>query len=740
MKANPDRLYDLLPVVYRLRDADQGYPLRALLRVIAEQVNLVEADIAQLYDNWFIETCQDWVVPYIGDLIGYMPAPQAGDLGDPASSAGSALNRTLVPRREVANTIRFRRRKGALTLLEELAAATAGWPARAVEFYRLLGVTQNINHLHMSRGRTADLRDGDALDLLDGPFDESAHTVDVRRIVSHRTVGRCNITNVGVFVCRLKIYSVTQTPAYHFEEQAPNCYLFSALGNDAPLFTLPRSIAAHPPGELDLPIPIRRIPFKESQEGGSYAYVGADKSLQIWFGPDRRAVRPDQIVAADLTQWTYRPPSDKIAVDPALGRIVFPAHSTDFPMQAVRQGVSVSYRYGFSADIGGGSYERPTSQPADASVYSVGEDKKNRFQHISDALAQWAKDQPEAAVIEITDSGLYVEREPIAIKLQARQYLQIRAAIRQRPIVRLMNWQASTPSNLTVSGVDGAQLVLDGLLVTGRGVEIDGPEPGGAENASGDLCSVTIRHCTLTPGWGLHCDCGPTHPAEASLELVNTRAKIVIEHSIVGAINVDADQARHDPMRIAISDSILDATRPEGSALGGTNENCAYAIASFARCTVIGEICAHAIELAENSIFLGKICVARSGEGCVRFCYVTPGSRTPRRYECQPDLVERAVTAQFAQSQSATSGQVRDDMLAAERLRVEPEFNSLRYGAPTYCQLAESCAEEIKRGADDESEMGVFHDLHQPQRAANLAARLAEYTPAEMDAGVVYIT
>ena len=38
---NPDRLYELLPVVHRQRDADQGYPLKQLLRVISEQVNLV---------------------------------------------------------------------------------------------------------------------------------------------------------------------------------------------------------------------------------------------------------------------------------------------------------------------------------------------------------------------------------------------------------------------------------------------------------------------------------------------------------------------------------------------------------------------------------------------------------------------------------------------------------------------------------------------------------------------------
>jgi hypothetical protein len=52
--------------------------------------------------------------------------------------------------------------------------------------------------------------------------------------------------------------------------------------------------------------------------------------------------------------------------------------------------------------------------------------------------------------------------------------------------------------------------------------------------------------------------------------------------------------------------------------------------------------------------------------------------------------------------------------------------------------LAATCAEEITRGADDESEMGVFHDLHQPQRAANLRARLDEYTPAGMEACIIY--
>ncbi len=109
---------------------DQGYVLRDLLRVLAEQVNLVEDDIAQLYDNWFIETSQDWVVPYIGDLIGYRQVNEAGQPGDATTAEGRERIKILIPRREVANTIAYRRRKGTLALLELLANNVAGWPAQ----------------------------------------------------------------------------------------------------------------------------------------------------------------------------------------------------------------------------------------------------------------------------------------------------------------------------------------------------------------------------------------------------------------------------------------------------------------------------------------------------------------------------------------------------------------------------------------------------------------------------------
>ena len=47
MNRPADRLYQLLPAIHRMRDAEAGEPLRALLSVINEQVNVVEDDIAR---------------------------------------------------------------------------------------------------------------------------------------------------------------------------------------------------------------------------------------------------------------------------------------------------------------------------------------------------------------------------------------------------------------------------------------------------------------------------------------------------------------------------------------------------------------------------------------------------------------------------------------------------------------------------------------------------------------------
>jgi hypothetical protein len=703
MTSNPDRLYDLVPAIYRLRDAAQGYPLRALLRVIAEQVNVVESDIAQLYENWFIETCQDWVVPYIGALVGFRTVHDAGE-PDPSGSREARLrNRILYPRADVANTVRFRRRKGTLSALEELAFEVSGWPVRIVEWQRLLGVTQNLNYRRLNRGRTVDIRDGDALDQINYAFDEFAHTVDIRG---------GGIGDLKAFLWRLNSYTVTNTAAVCQEDEAPNCFLFSALGQDTQLFTRPVPANGKSPGELNLPIPIslaslERFEPDESQPAGKGVpyFYGSGKSFAIWTGTPPQLVTADQIVPADLSDWSYRPLPDTVAVDPRLGRFAFP------PTQTRKHGVWVSYSYGAAADLGGGEYSRTISGPATYRVSS----QKGDFARIADALAQWIAEAPKSAVIEIAESGVYTEQ--LQISLKAGQSLVLRAADRTRPILRLLDWQPSEADGLSITGESGSWFTLDGILVSGRAIQIDG-----------DMAGVLIRHSTLVPGWGLTCECDPKRPGEPGIVTGGSVGCISIEHSIIGPIEVNRDEVETDPMEIRISDSVVDATDPEKLAIYAPERLCAHAILTIRRATVFGQIQAHGIDLAENSILLGSVLACRRQKGCIRFCYVTPGSKTPRRYECQPDLVEAAVRDLFTKGD--LTPQERDALIANERLRVEPEFNSVRYGTPAYCQLADGCAKEIRTGADDESEMGVYHDLFQPQRIANLNARLAEYSPA----------
>lgn len=717
MSDQRDRLYDLLPVVHRQRDAELGWPLRALLRVIAEQVNVVEADIDQLYENWFIETCEEWVVPYIADLVGYRVVHEAGEPGDVTTAAAQQRNKILIPRREVADTLALRRRKGTLALLERLANQVAGWPARAVEFYRLLGWNQPLNHLYLARGRTTDVRDGAILDLLDGPFDTLAHTVDIRRPNSRYQFGLHNIPSVALFVWRLKSYPVTRSLAYCLEEIHARCYTFTSLGHDLPLYTRwtpevePTTIA----GELNLPVPIRRRALEQrppsprtTPSQANPDYYGEGRSLVIWIpgwaGLGEEPLPAERVIPADLTDWRYIPPRDYVAVDPVLGRLAF------HPRQLPRGDVWVSYQYGFSADMGGGEYHRELSQPAQATLYRVGRGEQWPFGSVQEALTAWehADPPPQHAVIEIQDNNSYVEQ--LRVRFQAeKQTLQIRAANETRPVLRMLDRQTSRSDAVYVEGKPGGRFTLDGVLLAGRGLQIEGP-----------LDTLVIRHSTLVPGWWLDPNCDPRRPNEPSLELINTAVCVRITHSIIGSIIVNLDEVTADPLSICLQDSILDATADGREAISAPGCQLAHAALTIQDSTIIGETLVHLIELAENSIFTGVIQVGRRQRGCIRFSYVPPGSRTPRRYRCQPDLVDP------------------DGTNNAERARVRPQFNSTRYGTPTYGQLALTCATEITRGADDESEMGAFHDLYQPQRAANLHARLEEYSPSGMDAGIIF--
>lgn len=726
-----DRLYGLLPYVHRLRDAERGYPLKTFLGVIGTQVDLLEADLDRQYDDWFIETCAEAMVPYLGDLIGWTATARAGAPGEVQGAEGMLLRRTLAPRADVGRTLALRRRRGTLPVLEELARTVAGWPAHAVEFYRGLSYAQPIKHLRLDRGRTVDLRAGDALARGGGAFDPLAHTVDVRRPTSRHGRGRFDIPSVGVFVWRLRAWPITRAQAYLHEgvvdrdprrragDHQRGCFSFDLLGRDVPLFIRPdpepdpTTIA-----ELHhLPAPLTR----RALAADLARYYGPDRSLCIWLGTDRASepapVALDQLVVADLTDWAYAVPDDKqVVLDPELGRFKVRLAPAGGAVTAARPsaddpigGARVSYHHGFAAAVGSGEYDRALDTPAQPSrFYLVG---AGGHATLTDALAAWSVDAPARAIIEIASRR--EQHGPVRIELGPQQTLVVRAADRHRAVVRLLDERADARDGLVVAGAAGSRFVADGLLVAGRGVTITGP-----------LDQVVIRHCALVPPAESRAEREGGPPA--SLVLDGIAGDVRLERSIVGPIAVPHGG---EPTRVTIDGCVVDAGHADDDAISdGPSGRHARAELTIRATTVFGRVTTHAVALAENSIFAGLVLVARRTPGCVRFCYLPPGSRTPRRYHCQPDLAIEAEPRD------------RADLRATAAARVVPVWTSRRYGDPGYAQLWRDVAIEIARGAADEGELGVFHDLYWPQREDALAQRLAEAVPVGTEAGIFFVT
>ncbi len=559
-------LYDLLPAVYRVRDAERGYPLRALLDIISEQAEIVRQNIDRLWDDFFIETCADWVIPYIGNLVGNNPLHEV------------AHRR----RADVAKTIYYRRRKGTLPVLEELARDVTGWGAHAVAFFELLGWTQNLNHPRyrmspnperrdpnaVDRVGTVNLRDLDALDRLNGPFDIITHTADVRP--TSRSEGWYGIRNIGFFLWRLQSYPLTRVNARRSTEE-PYGYHFSSLGNPTPLFNNPQREAeeAGLATEIHVPGPIRPTALASDLEccrrdlvagkGPNSNYYGENASLSI--RKDGVDLPPQSIVCMNLEKGWTQPPSQlaykdkegndivvkiEAGVDVRRGRIAFAQGKEP------QTSVEVSFHYGFSADVGGGPYDRrATLANGDAKTWHVvvAEQKPDPAPPVwkatlQEALETWNPVLHKNAIITIADNRTY--EETITLQLSGSQRLVIQAENGKRPMLRFLN-DAGELSDLVAQSDTGkdASLTLNGLLIEG-GIRVE----------ANSLGEVQFVYCTLVPGRQLDEAGKPVFPDLASIvvEQPNTDLKLTIDHSIVGPMRLPEEMKR-----LTVKDSIIDS-------------------------------------------------------------------------------------------------------------------------------------------------------------------------------------
>ncbi len=740
MTITPENLFALLPGVLRLRDAQGGGQLKALVAILAEQGAVLEADIARMYENLFIETCDEWVVPYIGDLIGVRGLQSLG------SDSGYSA------RADVADTLENRRRKGTVPVLETVARDASGWPAHAVEYFSRLGWTQNPNHVRLDNPRTFALRDASNLELVGGPFDPTARTADIRSIALGR--GRYNIMNVGIFLWRLQSYAfnavahpaVTSSDGrYFFLPAAVNIPLFNPVlaGADGTL-----NDPSHIVTEIDVPGHLRRRPLYDELEARRQASVdGAPRPQPAWFTDDGAVVRvytraaagaplvqipPEAIEIADLSDRSpnndWRRPSTiayapaaggpsvawpiAVAVDPVLGRLSLRGGPQPYS-------VCVSFAYGFPADMGGGPYDRRAwtnahiTRPVDwqiaVSKNPPTSDTSLYVTTLSDALTAWAaRPAGQVGVIAIDDVDLAgdvysdIYRENLAVTIPADSELHIVAAGWPRttdPGQTTPTWHVGQfePSgrrphlvgDVSVTGDPSAgALWLDGLWIDGK-----------ITAQAGDLGTLGLSHVTLFPGSG-----------GLGIAGANPRLSVEIVRSLTGAIAGPAPT-------LSITESIVDAA-------GAAAISAADAFTSIQRCTIFGTVDVQRLE-AGNTIFNDKVTAARRQSGCVRYSFVPAGSATPRRFRCQPDLaVSQAGSAQAA------------SVIA----RIGPSFTSRAFAGAAYGQLSATTSPEILTGDENESEMGAFGFLMQPQRAQGARAALDEYLRAGLEAGLFFVT
>ncbi len=692
MSLDPDRLYNLLPAIHRVRDAEQGEPLRELLALITRQVAILEEDLEQLYDNQFIETCAPWVLPYIGDLIGYRSLHPIGP-------------DQFTPRAEVANTIGYRRRKGTASVLEQLARDVSAWNARAVEFFQLLATTQFMNHVRLTNCYAPDLRQWEPLERLGGAFETTARTIDVRHV--EQGEGKYNIPNIGIFLWRLDAFRLRGSPAVRVDDQR---FLFSPLGANIPLFTRPKTEESitHLAEPINVPEPISRRVFDAARAD----YYGPELSVAI------DGVELDDVCICDLSDtgatWAHSPPNKPVAIDPVLGRISFAVAPSETPQ--------VTFHYGFSAPLGGGEYERKAT--FDAGLAPVD-------QVASPGPLQAALDaRSGGGVVEVTDSGRFIETPSISVQAGAR--LEVRGANEHRPTLIAAN-------PIDISGGADAEVTLNGLLIAGGQIRV--------HSALGDaLRKLRLVHCTLVPGISLGIDGTPTAPTGTPsllIEQTESPLEVEIDHCILGGVRAPLNA------KVTIRHSIVDAqdeAEMAYSTLGGEDAGGTLTVINS---TIIGRVHTALLKLASNSIFLARpkateapIRSERQQSGCVRFSWLPLESRVPRRYRCQPDLeIARQIDAAIKKS---SLGKISDPERQAIRdaivVRLVPAFTSLRVADPGYGQLQLSAPEQIQTGADDESEMGAFHDVFAPQRASNVRARLDEYLRFGLEAGIFYQT
>jgi Phage tail protein (Tail_P2_I) len=759
-------LFERLPEIYRTRDAEQipANPLRAYLSAVERAFGAVHADIAQLYENLFIETCDDWVIPYIADLLGTSHLK-----GNP---------RTL--RADVADTIALRRRKGTLSAIERLAFDLTGWACRSVELRENLAWAQHLNHQRPDvvgvpaheappRGGTVPIRDPRSLALLGTAFDPFAYLADTRpaRNAAGNDVRHVNLPNLAIFLWRLSAYRLQLTRplfkgitdlgaqtqglarfALRFDlhpldlpvrlfntsragvsqltraDAVPGQMLVARLTTSAHDSSPADYVAidyfddtAPAPGDFDLGEAGLHLFFPASLQPGEWQWTFRGDNLCAWETGLRQPVRSGEVV-----------------IDPDIGRIVI---GLDTEAQRDKLVTSIdgadaaawyaSFTYAAPGPVGAHPVARDRSVD-EGDVKLIFVDSRNGDTSLQEALNGLDAAEQDW-VIEIRDS--FVHRLDLQwlphtfidghYALRLSKSLTIRAAANHRPIVLLAKPLAFRPLDVRAGSTNMPSVRLEGLYFAPDAQTFPAEQ---ALITRAALTALEIVGCTFAPGGHALRD-GSRAPSQRAFEFHNgygftdtdeeqafaVTPHIVLQSSVCGAIAID------DRYRLTIASSIVDAVPGAGGVAGdiaigpaSTDANAWSAPLDFDGLTCFGAVRTQ-VASGSGGLFTRRFEALDNQHGCIKSSWFGgSGNRLPPNSFCLHAPDARLV------------------------------LTSERHNDPGYAQVSQTSDARIRTLGPDDDTMGAFGFQLEAHKWTNLQVRLREFMPVGVRPLIVPVT
>lgn len=729
-----DKLWNLIPVIYRSVDTEafgQHGPLRELVDRVGAQAAVVRRSVDRLWQDQSIETCDDWVIPYIADLL-------ATNLVASLDARGQRL--------DVAKTIYYRRRKGTMGVLEEIAHDITGWEARVVEFFRRLGRTRHNfdpeiglpsqtddpagnRTLQLAEGIIgqwtgtpiggwADLRNVYGASQAQSPFgiypaskapsafDEYFHTADFRK--GQGRSGWYNIPKLGVFLWRLKSFGVDFTTPVHYSD--PKCaayFSFDPTGREIPLFAfLSRSFGVGwvSPQEWQLPTPISTplltVALANPASQPLYAALNPDgttvdrNALGVFTQPGSEY----ELIPSTAVTTFPEPPTSHAQI------MIFPEAGKFKTLSSLDGSPFVTYCYGFPSTIGAGAYDRRVlgqplaTPPAPVRTVTGGSGLDTKLAAIA-----------PTGTVQVSDSLTYSSVSDVS-NINSVTVLAENTTPPIRPVVRLAP-PSPKVKEWAFSGNDvQSVLVLDGLFVSGGDIVL-----------RGIFDSVTLRCCTLDPGTA-GTAAGTFAKAVDGIDLLPCHlwieaqiTNLVIDRCILGPIatrTTIATGLKGEIQTLAVTDSIVQALGADQAV------NLTDGQVQLSRCSIMGKAVMHRL-YASECILDDTVTVENLQDGCVRFSAWSTGSVLPRQYES----VEIAPGA--------------------------PLFTSRDFGQPGYGQLQAGVdaaivsgapGATVSAGAEDGSEMGAYARDKNPIKERSLLIKYQEFMPLGLVPVIIYVT